>query len=71
VTTTAVSPTVVATQSPDLDFGGETEIALGWTLEDPLLLEPVLIGVGIEPERYLAQPVGGPRHTLDRFGAML
>ena len=51
------------------NLGGEAQKAPGRTLEDPLLFEPVLLGVGIEAERDLAQTVRRPRNTPHRLGA--
>src|SRR5207245_7895741 len=37
------------------DLGRQTQKAPGRALEDPLLLQPVLLGIGVEPERDLEQ----------------
>ena len=51
------------------DLGGEAQIAPGRPLEDPLLLQPVLLGIGVEPERDLGKPVRRPRHAPNFLGA--
>src|SRR5215212_2507109 len=43
------------------DFTGEAQITPGRPLEDALLLDPVLLGIGIKAERDLADPVRRPR----------
>src|SRR5207237_9200224 len=41
------------------DLSRQTQIAPGRPLEDPLLLEPVLLGIGIDADRNLTERVGG------------
>ncbi len=53
------------------DLGRETQIAPGRPLEDPLLLDPVLLGIGVKPERDLGEPVRRPRNPPDLLGAVL
>jgi hypothetical protein len=51
------------------DCRREAQKAPGRTLEDPLDFAPVLRGIGIEPERDLAQTVRRPGDGLLRRGA--
>ena len=43
------------------DLAGQAQIAPGRPLEDALLLQPVLLGVGVKPKRHLADAVRRPR----------
>src|SRR5271169_3617911 len=51
------------------DLRGQTQKIPGRALEDPLLLEPVLAGIGVEAERDLGQAIRGPRNSPHRVGA--
>ena len=53
------------------DLGGQTQKIPGRALEDPLLFEPVLVGIGVEAERDLGQAIRGPRNSPHRVGAEL
>ena len=53
------------------DLRGETEKAPRRTLEDPLLLESVLVRIGVDPEGDLGQAIRGPRNSPHRVGAEL
>jgi len=44
-------------------LAGKAQIAPARALEEALLFEPVLLGIGIEPERHLADPVRRPQHA--------
>src|SRR5262252_1744801 len=53
------------------NLGCETEEIPGRALEDPLLLDLVLLGIGVEPERDLGEAVRRPRNSTHRLGAEL
>src|SRR5467141_4780709 len=53
------------------DLCRETQKAPGRAFEDPLLLEPILLGIGVEPERDLAEAVRRPRDPPHRIGTVL
>src|SRR2546423_12096943 len=57
------------------DVGRQAQIAPGRALEDAFLLEPVLLGIGVDAERHLAERVRRKVHAgleagiLDGHGA--
>src|SRR5215472_4761722 len=53
------------------NLGCETEEIPGRALEDPLLLDLVLLGIGVEPERDLGEAVRRPRNSSHLSGAEL
>src|SRR5256885_9197389 len=52
------------------DLTGEAQIIPGRALEDPLLLEPVLLRVGVDAEGNLAERVGRERHAALEAGIL-
>src|SRR3954469_25382577 len=52
------------------DLAGEAQIAPGWPLEDALLLDPVLLGIGVEAEWDLADPVRWPCDRTNEPGIL-
>src|SRR5262249_32026522 len=53
------------------DLWGQAKKAPGGALEDPLLFEAVLVGIGIEAERNFGQAIRGPGDAPHRSGAEL